>query len=349
MLKKIDMSLPDYPSIVSSIEITDMKTDYCLIIDGKRVRYPYVVSGIILYKDNIILCTRLKASSMSNLYDDTQVTGHIVLLNKNDLSIIDMLKFNSRTMCACPSMYKDVLIVGFVQGGYGAYKITDGGLVELLRVAKTDNATELEFQGCCADDESGIVAFALYKYGIREYQIEYDGNESFSMTRIDQLRFVSYDDFLYDTEFSIFSTFSTIIHDGYVIAPLARVKSVYIPKDKQHIGLIVCELGNLENYKFYSLPSDAIPDEPLDNGTDPQPTCLSLENNRILINLGNKGIGLYTFENGIATYIGRFGAVKGTETELVQWIGNKPYTFYRRNNDTSKQFIKSFKFVEKMI
>lgn len=348
---KIDISCSDDPVITASVELTDVKTSYVITIDSKRTQYPATVSGVFVYDDKLIIAMRMKISSTSSYVTDDQIVGSLVMLNLSDLSIVQTLNFANRKMCASPAIYKDVIIVGFVQGGYGAYKITDTGFVELLNQNKTgtDTATELEFQSCAVDEVTNTLVFALYKYGVRTYAITYDEDMTFSLTIQSELKFADIENFNYNASRS-HTVLSVCIKDGYAMLPLALIKSLIgsISTANDHRGVIVADLDDLTSYAVYELPFGARPNAPVGDGTDPQPTFIDVNDNHVIVNIGDKGIAVYSWNGNTLNYNGRFGNCVNQESEKVKFVNGKILSTYRQPDNTKNMWIKSWEIAEQL-
>lgn len=245
---------------------------------------------MIEYSGKLVVTTRMAISSMNSQLTDEQVVGSVMMFDLATFTLDETVNLSNRKMCSIPALYQDVLIIGFVQGGCGAYKITSSGLVELFSYEKTgdDAIAELEFQGCTVIGTRAV--FAMYKYGIRSYMIHYDGDLSFSLTKEEDLRFANIADFSYNNQRSHF-VFSVAADGSKLFFPLASFS--WVPDGERHAGVLVASIGDLSDYNVYELPVHAIPDAPADNGTDPQPTYIAVDDQYVWINLGNKGIGCF--------------------------------------------------------
>lgn len=322
-LYKVNIADADNPITEGCISLNDLKVSYKL--PGTGV-YPLNVTGMVEFDNKLIITCRMAISSMSSRLTDEQVVGSIIVLDLDRFELMQTIKLTNRQMCSSPALYQDVLITGFVQGGYGAYKITDSGLTELCSYQKTgsDDISELEFQGCTVIDST--VVFALYKYGMRSYHISYDGEYDFSMTQDKEVWFKNVSDFNYKKIRSNF-VFTVDALDSKLYFPLSTVKG--IPQDKRHVGVLMTDVDDLSSYSVFEVPDKVLPNAPYDNGTDPQPTFIEAEDNLVFINLGNKGIGCYYRNGDDLIYKGRFGETENAETEKVKIVDGRIYAIYR--------------------
>lgn len=249
-------------------------------------------SGVLFDQYIYVACRSFYPYNTSS--NKNYVNGRLYVLNRNDLKVIKA--FDSDIKLVCAQVYKNKLFVSGL-GGFNIYDLSKPNNPRMIYQHRSKKYKE--FQGYCFfnSDTDDYLAFTHFRQGISIWNIT-DTKHPYLIKSLSLQDSLSGDSVL-PKDVQCFNIVSNYPFLYATIAPI--VENIGTENDRR--GIMVYNVSKLNDVqqKFIEIPQKDWYKKAIG---DPEPSYISLYENRIYTNFGEKGIAVFDITNpAIPKYI----------------------------------------------
>ena len=325
-LEKRDLSSMLEPSVIKDINLHSAIPE-SEIPEGTGVKKQGVCQGMAIRGNYIYIAERQSTGGNEGYGEDG--IGVLYVVNKNTMEVVCHTNYKYKlTGMAILDKY---LVVGEQFHGFRVYDLTNPEAPVIVAsktyntvdqiIASTDlNMTQVLGVDAVMRNGKLIIAVGRYKYGIATYEFNPSDNSLNLLSSVSCLDI----DGLHDGDNITNVTYDVAIKGNYVYSPISTAYTGYAGTSFDHSGVLYAEINNFVNRKIAEIPEYARPTlgRPLEG--DPAPAYCDVINNNLIVNLDDKGIGVFNIaENGDLEWLGKFGSLDNYRISFPFAIGNE--------------------------